>query len=635
VIRFGPIPTLAVTPDVLPNAKSGESYVQPMGLTGDVGELLNPRWSAAGLSPFKIDALTGEITGTAPCSTTLTPSIRVVDDSGLAVSRDYTLVVDSDIVMDNPGSYVKGSVNLTATLAETCNSPGTTVTIQYSLQGDLDANGDPIWQNMCTTAVKPFGCLWDTTAGAYENGATYDLRAVAVLGATGTTSTSEPVEGVTIDNGFPTATLASPGTPPLRGTVTLVADANDGESGIARVIFEVSPTGLGAWMTVCNETQPHDPVNQSIYECPWDTTAFVPGELGTVSYDIRAVALDRAGNGAISSQNNKAINNNGASISLLDPGAYVRGSVDLEVNAYVPFPHSVTGVTIQYRPPSGSWTTICTALADPWGCSWDTTGLTDGTTYELRATMTDSRNRAPAESPVISTIVDNSVLYAANVQASNGYYKYDRRKQTTTFSIGKVNGVDTLTLTYSKPVAPSTIIPGWDGSLRSIFIRLIDGQFLAMTSSTSAKVRDVMDFCTSWDSSAKKGMQCSGAGSSANPNLGKGTGLGYIALNSDFVDGWNSDANKRVAAVLYGQISVSGAVVTVKIGSPCPTLSAGTGYCIASSAKATGSPKDSKSPKTLGTMVWMPSALVLATDSFSSPCSTRPGVESGNPDRDF
>lgn len=649
VIRFGPIPTLAITPDILPNAKSGDPYVQQMGLTGDVGELLNPRWSAAGLSPFKIDALTGEISGTAPCSTTLTPSIRVVDDSGLAVSRDYTLIVDSDIVMNNPGSYVKGKVNLTATLAETCNSPGTTVTIQYSLQGDLDANGDPIWQNMCTTAVKPFGCLWDTTAGAYENGATYDLRAVAVLGATGTTSTSEPVEGVTIDNGFPTVSLASPGTPPLRGTVTLVADANDGESGIARVIFEVSPTGLGAWMTVCNESQPADPVNQSIYECPWDTTAFVPGELGTVSYDIRAVALDRAGNGATSSQNNKAINNNGASVSLIDPGSYVRGTVNLEVNAYVPSPSYITGVTIEYRAPSGAWTAICTALADPWGCSWNTTGLTNGTSYELRATMTDSRNVPPAESAVISTIVDNSDFYAADVQTNNG--RYERKNPDSTHPTywyrekpGKPDGIDVITLRYSKAVNPNSIIPGWNGSSRTIVVRFLDGQFVSMASNTSAKIRDVMDLCTSWDTAAKTGMQCSGAGNGSNPNLGKGTGLGYVNLNADFVDGWDTNPNNRRSAILYGKISVSGGTVTIRLGDPClPADRWWEGrYCTSGEARwrksngfAQDSPKNVKTPKVLGVMVWVPSATATSADSFASPCSTQPGIESGNPDRDF
>ena len=156
-----------------------------------------------------------------------------------------------------------------------------------------------------------------------------------------------------------------------------------------------------------------------------------------------------------------------------------------------------------------------------------------------------------------------------------------------------------------------------------------------MSSNTANKLKDVMDFCTSWDSAAKKGMQCSGVGTSSNPNIGKGTGLGYVALNSDFVDGWDAgNATNRKAAIMFGQISLSGRTVIVKIGAPCTLYATGTTYCIAANAKAVGSPKDSKTPKPSATMVWMPSTNVVDTQAGAS-CSTRPGPETGSNDRDF
>ena len=635
IIRFGPIPTMSISPSELASAVIGQPYSAPLSVIGDgAAQLVNPRWSATGLSPFSINSVTGEITGTPECALSLTPRVRVVDDTGLAVSADYSLLVLSDLSLASPGSYVSGSKTLTATLTDTCGGAGTSVSIQYWEEGgDTDVNGDPLWNTMCTTIVSPFSCSWVTTdTTKYTNGASYSLRATATL-SNGTEATSDVIEGVTIDNGSPAIALNSPGALPLKGTVTLTADAYDGETGISLVKFEVSPAGLNAWMEICQPTAPYDPANQSLYACDWDTTAFVPSNLGTVKYDVRASTRDLAGNWASDSITNQSINNNGASISVQNPGAYVKGTVTIGTNPYVPSPATVTSVKIQYKFGSGAWTDICTDTTVPFSCSWNTTGLTDGE-YSLQATMVDSRNATTTVSDIVTTNVDNSPLYGANVQATNGHYKYDTRKKTTTITAGKIDGVDTLTLAYSKAVSPNSIISGWNGSLRSIFIRILDGQFVAMATSTATKTKDVMDFCTSWDSSAKKGMQCSGVGTNTNPNLGKGTGLGYVALNSDFVDGWNSSASKRVAAVLYGQISMSGAVVTIKIGSPCPTLAAGTAYCIATNAKATGSPKDSKSPKPSATMVWMPSSAAIDSQAGAT-CSTRPGPETGSIDRDF
>jgi len=606
VARFGPIPTMSILPAFLADALAGKPYEAQLTLVGDgAAQAINPRWTATGLSPFTIDPVTGLISGTAGCSAALTPHVRVVDETGLAVSADYSLYVGSDISLDNPGPYARGTVTLTASLAEVCNSPGTTVKIEYSLQGDLDDNGDPIWSTMCTALAAPFVCSWITTDSKYTNGATYDLRATATLGATGTTSISETVEGVTIDNGYPLVALSGPGTTPLRGTVTLVADSYDNESGIARVRFEVSPTGLGAWMEICSETTPYDPANQSQYLCDWDTTAFVPAERGTQSYDIRAVASDRAGNGAIDYLNNKAINNNSASVSIVNPGAYVSGTVALSVNTYVPSPATVTSVSIQVRPTGGSWTNICTDTAEPWGCSWNTAGLTDNATYQLRAFMSDSRAIPPAESAELSTIVDNALVYGTDVQAANGSkLSYDSRKaiwatkslrlgrldQNKTDAKNKPQTYDRILFSFSKQLDPSSIISGWAGSNRTVWIRLRDK---GVGGNYSTK-NDTLDVCTTWTS----GATCAAV---AN--------LGWVKFALDTVSG---DKTAIFEGTISHQVVGGKSVITV--------------------SAVLKKSNDSKSTN-LAVMVWTPSE--NAKDTLGNGCSTRPAAETGTNDKDF
>lgn len=652
IVRFGPIPTLSITPSLLVDALAGEPYEAQLSLAGDgAAQMVNAQWSATGLSPFVIDPDTGLISGTADCAVALTPSVRVVDATGLAVSANYTLRVGSDLSLADPGPYVRDTVILKASLVDTCNAEGTSVTIQYALSGeDEDGDGEPDWQDMCTSTTVVDGtyqCAWDTLdTGKYTDGASYDLRALATL-PNGTSSTSESIESVTIDNTAPLLDLFVPTTSPLHGLVELVADAVDGETGIKKVVFEVSPAGLDLWTTVCTKTVPYDPANQSQYLCEWDTVEFVPAYIGTVKWDIRAAAVDLAGNwSSYDKVSGRSINNSGASVGILNPGSYIKGTVSIDTTHVVPSPATVTSITIEYKKKGSSWTELCVITAAPWSCDWDTTGVDDDE-YDLRATMVDSRP-VTVTSDTVTTNVDNSDFYAKDVQANNGNWQKkaaDRTHPTTWFKekFGKINGIDILTLKYSKEVDPNSIIPGWSGATRSIYIRIIDGQFLDVKANTIAKVLDLLDFCTSWSSN---GMNCSGSGSSSNPRIGEGTGLGYIQLNSDFVDGWDNDANKRKAAILFGKISVSGSTVTVRIGDPCPAdkwYPWDGGYvCTKGDAKTTNpnSPKDSKTPNKRATMVWIPytdgaSLRAAADDVFSTLVSTRPGPESGSLDRDF
>ena len=113
--------------------------------------------------------------------------------------------------------------------------------------------------------------------------------------------------------------LADPGTP-IQGTAALTATASS-ERGIADVKFQRSPAGAGTWTTICTAAA-------APYTCSFDSTA-----VGDGSYDLRALATDGAGYTRTSTVASRAVDNVGPTVSLSDPGAYLQGTVGLQMTA--------------------------------------------------------------------------------------------------------------------------------------------------------------------------------------------------------------------------------------------------------------------------------------------------------------
>jgi regulation of enolase protein 1 (concanavalin A-like superfamily) len=122
----------------------------------------------------------------------------------------------------------------------------------------------------------------------------YAFYAVAVdLAGNREAEPSAPDATTTVDTATPGAfQMADPG-PYLGATVTLAlsgAAPSDSGSGLASVAYQYRRSGdSGSWSTACTATN-------SPWSCNWNT-----GTVADASYDLRAVATDRAGNATVAS----------------------------------------------------------------------------------------------------------------------------------------------------------------------------------------------------------------------------------------------------------------------------------------------------------------------------------------------
>lgn len=303
-----------------------------------------------------------------------------------------------------------------------------------------DAN---TWTDVCTTSTAPYRCALSTTGLANDD---LDLRAIATDHVGNTTVST--IETVLVDNAAPAVTVTAPsGT--LSGTVTIGATASDAHSGVAEVTIQRRLVGAADWTTICVDAS-------APYSCRFDTTQVAAG-----TYDLRAIAVDVAGNSTTSSSVRRGVSNEAASVSVEDPGDRLSGTVEVVASANAPV--GIRDVRLEYRAAGTSaWTTLCADATAPYTCNWDTTQVVDGL-YELRAILTDAAGVTTTSAVVTGRQVDNSPLRGLDVQGANGG------------TLGRIDAGDTLELTYSDRIDLSTVVAGWNGSARSVLIRVRDG----------------------------------------------------------------------------------------------------------------------------------------------------------------
>lgn len=493
-------------------------------------------WSTAGLADgsYNVRAIATDAAG---YSTASAPARTLVANNVL-------------VVLAAPADVVRGTVPLSASIV----NGGTTA---YSVRIEYAPAGTTTWKTLCTASASPYTCSWVTTGYANDF---YDLRAVATAG--GTSYTSALVSDILVDNLAPVAGMVDPGSP-LSGFATLAATASDAHSGVAQVVIQSAPTGSTTWTSRCT-------LAAAPYSCRIDTAALADG-----GYSFRAVVTDAAGNTTTSATiANRIVDNTVSSVSIVDPGAYLQGTVT--VSASASSSAGIASVTIQ-RAPTGTttWTDLCADGTSPYSCSWDTTTVADGA-YDLRAVLVDGAGRTTISTIVAARQVDNTPLRGYDVQAVNG--------GTT---LGRLESGDTLTLTYNDALSLGTITSGWTGASLAVTVRLQDGNLLGL-----GNTGDTIDVLRG----------------------GAAVNLGSVAVRNDVI---KSSRTVSFASTMTASTAVVNGrtvtVVTLRLGA-----SSGGGL---------------RTTSLTGAMVWTPSNAV--TDAFGNRSSTAPTTELGTLDRDF
>jgi hypothetical protein len=288
--------------------------------------------------------------------------------------------------MTNPGSPITGTKSFDGTSTD----GGSGVA---SLKFQVSPIGAGTWSDMCSDGTSPYSCSYDTSALADGQ---YDFRSLATDNA-GNTANSTVYSGAIVDNGGPTVSVTDPGQY-LKATVTVDATASDGAgSGIANVKIQRSPAGAGTWTDLCTDTSPP-------FQCSWNTTGVSDG-----LYDLRAIATDNVSLQTTSSTvANRRVDNMAPTATMTDPGAYLVGtSVALSATG-TDGGSGVANVKIQRSPAgAGTWTDVCTDTTSPFGCTFDSTAVSDGL-YDFRAITTDNAGNQTTSSTMTNRRVDNT-----------------------------------------------------------------------------------------------------------------------------------------------------------------------------------------------------------------------------------
>jgi hypothetical protein len=190
----------------------------------------------------------------------------------------------------------------------------------------------------------------------------------------------------------PAVSVRSPGTS-VKDTVTITADAADGESGVASVVVQYLAPSASSWTALCTATV-------TPYSCSWNTKVGADG-----AYGLRAIATDRAGYSTTSDVVTTTVANN-LLVQLGDPGDIVKGNVPLTATLF-----NAGGVSYSVQIQSAlagttSFTTICTVATAPYTCTWATAGFVQGESYDLRA-VAKAGSTTTTSGTVADVLVDN------------------------------------------------------------------------------------------------------------------------------------------------------------------------------------------------------------------------------------
>jgi Bacterial Ig domain/Bacterial Ig-like domain len=240
----------------------------------------------SGIDHFVLSPSTGALVssadGTATLDTTGLPdgpralTATAVDRAGNRSDvATRTVKVDNSVPLvslDAPGAatLVSGSLALAATASDAGSGVG-------QVRFELRPAAGGAWSPLGADGDAPYRIV----APALVADGAYEVRAVAA-DALGNEAAS-PGTAIVIDRTAPAATLDTVAAT-VSGTIALTAIASDTGSGVARVEFQVAPTGSDAWEPIA-----------SLDSAPWKAR-FATADVSDGTYALRVLVRDRAGN---------------------------------------------------------------------------------------------------------------------------------------------------------------------------------------------------------------------------------------------------------------------------------------------------------------------------------------------------
>ncbi len=261
-----------------------------------------------------------------------------------------------------------------------------------STPSDPSANTTPTFGLGSTESPSTFECDldgggWASCAAPYTTPALGDGSHTLKLRATDAAGNQDATEASytwLVDATAPTGSMIAPANgAAVSGTIVLAGNSADsGGSGVATVVFQLSPAGAGTWTTQA---------------ASWDTTAQGDGD-----YDLRVVTTDSAGNSFTSAAITVTVDNTDPTLSVGVPNP---------VNSATPDPAPITaiandpgtGVTsVNFEQcsetsttcTSDTWTPLGLDTTSPYGVSWPIPS--DGMRL-IRVRATDGAGRQATE----------------------------------------------------------------------------------------------------------------------------------------------------------------------------------------------------------------------------------------------
>jgi hypothetical protein len=236
---------------------------------------------------------------------------------------------------------------------------------------------------------------------------------VSATNAAGTSSGNQTIT-ITIDNAPPIVTAATiapidttttPGFIHQGGQYYVYASGTDAESGIATLTANVSMITSGQTAVVgAAGSYPAFGTTYGYRSAPITAdaslTAGAKAWTGTVT--------DNVGNTVSPGTVSVTVDNTNPTGSITAPSNGLAGATTTVSSNSADATAGIAAAQFQYSPQgAGTWTAIATDATTPYSVAWNTTGLTDGGSYDLRVISTDNASNT-FTSPTMTVTVDNT-----------------------------------------------------------------------------------------------------------------------------------------------------------------------------------------------------------------------------------